>query len=183
MATIICSGIPSGLGLPGSSQASVQSFLSNRQGFPVKDRDRTVSRDVALRYDSICLGGTSASSTVSHSDPVHTPAAPMTMAAAIWRPDPTPPAAGTGMGATASMTSGHRTIEPTSPVWPPPSEPWQMTMSTPAAWWFIACVERIRHQLDLVVAQDDLDRLSAPHAVTVASVLQSVRSPAPRPPP
>ena len=45
------------------------------------------------------------------------------MAAAIWRPEPTPPAASTGSGATASITSGHSTMEPTSPVWPPPSEP------------------------------------------------------------
>ena len=64
----------------------------------------------------------------------------MTMAAAICRPDPTPPAASTGVGATASITSGHRTIDPTSPVCPPPSEPWQMTMSTPAALWFSACL-------------------------------------------
>ena len=63
----------------------------------------------------------------------------MTMAAAIWRPDPTPPAASTGRGATASITSGHSTMEPTSPVCPPPSDPWQMTMSTPAALWFNAC--------------------------------------------
>ena len=100
---------------------------------PVNERERTVSRDVAFRYDSICLGGTSASSTVSQRDPVHTPAAPMTMAAAIWRPEPMPPAASTGSGATASITSGHSTMDPTSPVCPPPSEPWQMTMSTPAA--------------------------------------------------
>ena len=99
MATIICSGMPRGLGLPSASQASVQSFFSKRQGLPVKERERTVSRDVARRYDSICLGGTSASSTVSHNDPVHTPEAPITMAAAIWRPDPTPPAARTGVGA------------------------------------------------------------------------------------
>ena len=49
MATIICSGMPSGFGLPGASQASVQSFFKSRQGLPVKERERTVSRDVALR--------------------------------------------------------------------------------------------------------------------------------------
>ncbi len=38
------------------------------------------------------------------------------------------------------MTSGHSTMEPTSPVWPPPSEPWQTMMSTPAALWFSACL-------------------------------------------
>ncbi len=31
-----------------------------------------------------------------------------------------PPAASTGIGATASTTSGHSTMLPTSPVWPPP---------------------------------------------------------------
>ena len=82
----------------------------------------------------------SASSTVSQSEPVQTPAAPMTIAAAIRRPLPTPPAASTGVGATASMTSGHSTMLPTSPVWPPPSEPWQMTMSTPPFLWLSACL-------------------------------------------
>ena len=38
------------------------------------------------------------------------------------------------------MTSGQSTMDPTSPVWPPPSEPWQITMSTPAALWFSACL-------------------------------------------
>ena len=36
----------------------------------------------------------------------------MASAAAIWRPEPIPPAASTGRGATASMTSGHRTRLP-----------------------------------------------------------------------
>ena len=62
------------------------------------------------------------------------------MAAAIWRPLPTPPAASTGMGATASTTSGHSTMLPTSPVWPPPSDPWQMMKSSPAALWLRACL-------------------------------------------
>ena len=46
---------------------------------------------------------------------------------------PTPPAASTGVGATASITSGHNTVDATSPVWPPPSVPCAMTMSTPAS--------------------------------------------------
>ena len=37
-----------------------------------------------------------------------------------------PPAASTGVGATASTTSGTSTIVPISPVWPPASEPWAM---------------------------------------------------------
>ena len=45
--TMYCSGIPSGSGLPGVSQASVQSFFSIRHGLPVNERLRTVSRLVA----------------------------------------------------------------------------------------------------------------------------------------
>src|SRR3546814_8278995 len=48
------------------------------------------------------------SSVVSHTDPHHTPWAPSAMAAATWRPLPIPPAASTGVGATASTTSGTR---------------------------------------------------------------------------
>ena len=44
-----CSGMPSGLGFSGFSHASVQSLRSMRQGLPVHERERTVSRDVALR--------------------------------------------------------------------------------------------------------------------------------------
>ncbi|SIN55938.1 Uncharacterised protein [Mycobacteroides abscessus subsp. abscessus] len=46
--TMYCNGIPSGSGLPSVCQASVQSFLSMRQGLPVNERLRTVSRLVAL---------------------------------------------------------------------------------------------------------------------------------------
>ena len=47
--TMNCSGMPSGLGLAGSSQASVQSLRSMRHGLPVHARLRTVSRVVAAR--------------------------------------------------------------------------------------------------------------------------------------
>ena len=47
---------------------------------------------------------------MSQSEPDHTPCAPMASAAAIWRPEPMPPAASTGVGDTASTTSGHSTI-------------------------------------------------------------------------
>ena len=49
MATIICIGMGNGWGFSGFSQASVQSFRSSRQGLPVNERDRTVSRLVAAR--------------------------------------------------------------------------------------------------------------------------------------
>ena len=44
------------------------------------------------------------------------------------------------MGDTASMTSGQSTMLPTSPVCPPPSDPWQMMKSRPAALWLSACL-------------------------------------------
>ena len=51
-----------------------------------------------------------------------------------------PPAASTGVGATASTTSGTRTMVEISPVWPPASVPWATIRSTPAAWWRSAWV-------------------------------------------
>ena len=66
--------------------------------------------------DRFCSGEASASSTASHSEPVQTPWAPSASAAAICRPVPTPPAASTGVGATASITSGQSTMLPMSPV-------------------------------------------------------------------
>src|SRR5579884_3027347 len=52
---------------------------------------------------------------------------------------PRPDAASTGVGATASTTSGQSTTLPISPVCPPPSVPWAITMSTPAALCARAC--------------------------------------------
>ena len=46
-----------------------------------------------------------------------------------------PPAARTGMGATASTTSGTSTIVETVPVWPPASVPWATIRSTPELAW------------------------------------------------
>ena len=73
------------------------------------------------RNFSFTTGWVSASSVVSHTDPHHTPWAPSAIAAAIWRPVAMPPAASTGVGATASTTSGTSTIVAISPVWPPAS--------------------------------------------------------------
>jgi len=137
--TMNWSGMPSGFGFSGFSHASVQSLRSMRQGLPVHERERTVSWLVARSSDSCCGIGTSASSTVSHSDPVQTPSAPSISAAAICRPSPMPPAASTGIGATASITCGHSTRLPISPVWPPPSVPCAITKSTPASLCWIAC--------------------------------------------
>ncbi len=106
-----------------------------RAGFPVRDRDRIVSRELASRNFSLTAGWVSASSVVSHTEPHHTPSAPSARAAAIWRPLAMPPAASTGVGATASTTSGTSTMVAISPVCPPASVPWATMTSTPAAWW------------------------------------------------
>ena len=130
-----CSGMPSGAGVSSRSHSSVQADLSMRAGLPVIERERWVSADVAASIFSLTAGLVSASSVVSQTEPHHTPWAPRAMAAAICRPRPMPPAPSTGTGATASTTSGIRTIEPISPVWPPASWPWAMMMSTPAWTW------------------------------------------------
>ena len=86
-----------------------------RACFPVSDRDRIVSAEVAARNFSFTTGWVSASSVVSHTDPHHTPWAPSAIAAAIWRPRPMPPAPSTGRDV-ASTISGINTMVPISPV-------------------------------------------------------------------
>jgi hypothetical protein len=94
---IDCSGIGNGLGAPSSSHASVQAERSWRQNFPVRDFDRIVLRDVAASSFSLTTGDVSASGVVSQTEPVHAPAAPIAMHAAICRPVTIPPAARTGI--------------------------------------------------------------------------------------
>src|SRR5438552_6900689 len=91
------SGIGSGLGASSSSHASVHALRSWRQNFPVRDFDRMVLRDVAASNFSLITGDVSASGVVSQTEPVHAPAAPIAMHAAIWRPVTIPPAASTGI--------------------------------------------------------------------------------------
>ena len=133
--SMLWSGIGSGGGEPGLSHSSVHAVRSMRAGLPVSERERMVSREVAATYFCFTTGCVSASSVVSHTEPHHTPAAPSASAAATWRPRAMPPAARTGVGATASTTSGTSTMVAISPVCPPASVPWAMTMSAPAAWW------------------------------------------------
>ena len=64
--------------------------------------------------------------------PSSTPSAPRARAAARPRPSATPPAASTGIGATALTTMGTSGIVPMSPICPPPSVPCATMMSTPA---------------------------------------------------
>ena len=75
----------------------------------------------AFRNFSFTIGCVSASSVVSQTEPHHTPSAPSASEAVTWRPLPIPPAATTGMGWTASTTSGISTIVEIVPVWPPAS--------------------------------------------------------------
>ena len=81
------------------------------------------------------------SADVRNAEPIHTPCAPSASAAATCRPVPMPPAASTGaLPPSASTISGHSTIEPISPVWPPASWPCATTMSTPFSTWRCACL-------------------------------------------
>src|SRR5207253_551146 len=146
-----------------------------RAGFPVSARDRTVSRDVAFKIFASATGWRSLSVDAIQIDPVHAPSAPSASAAATCRPQPMPPAARTGVGATASTTSGTRTSVAISPVWPPASLPDATTMSTPASTWRRACsavlgagvrhghhdVDAVRLPADVLVdpAELDLERL------------------------
>ena len=52
----------------------------------MRPAERTVSRDVAASIFCTVCGAVSASSVVSHTDPVHAPAAPIATAAAICLP-------------------------------------------------------------------------------------------------
>ncbi len=129
---------------------------------PVIDRDRTVSEELAAKNLSLTTGTVSASSVVSQTDPHHTPSAPSARAAAIWRPRAMPPAASTGTGATASTTSGTRTMVATSPVWPPASVPCATIRSTPAAACRRACSrgagQRGHQHVVVVGALDEVGR-------------------------
>ena len=94
-----------------------------------------MSREVAASIFCTVCGAVSASSVVSHTEPVHAPAAPIATAAAICLPVTIPPAASTGTSlptaAIASNTSGTSTSVRTSPQWPPASVPCATIRSTP----------------------------------------------------
>ena len=104
-----------------------------------------MSREDAASIFCLVCGAVSASSVVSHTDPVHAPAAPIATHAAICRPVTMPPAASTGMSlppgisAMASSTSGISTSVLTSPQWPPASVPCATIRSTPARTCLMAC--------------------------------------------
>ncbi len=121
------------MGVSGLSHSSVQALRSMRAGLPVIERERTVSLEVAAMNLRWIAGSVSASAVVSHTEPHHTPSAPRARAAAIWLPLAMPPAASTGVGATASTISGTSTIVAISPVCPPASVPWATITSTPKA--------------------------------------------------
>ena len=62
-----CIGVPSGIGVAGSSHSSVRADRSWRAGLPVRDRDRMVSAEVAANF-LLCTGWVS-SSVVSQTEP------------------------------------------------------------------------------------------------------------------
>src|SRR5215211_7733858 len=92
----VCKGIGSALIPSGPSHASVHAERSWRVYLPVRHLERTVSRDLAVIIFCRKISVVSDSVVASHTDPVHTPAAPRVMHAAIWRPVMMPPAANTG---------------------------------------------------------------------------------------
>src|SRR5215831_14139152 len=81
--TRLWSGIGSGSGASGDCHASVHAERSWRVYLPVRERERTVWRELAASIFSFTIGLVSASIVVSHTDPVHAPAAPIAMHAAI----------------------------------------------------------------------------------------------------
>jgi hypothetical protein len=100
------------------SHASVQTERSCRAGFPVRLLERTASREDAAIIFSRKISLVSDSTVASHTEPVHAPAAPIAMQAAICRPVMMPPAANTGTSQTgliALITSGTSTMVETSP--------------------------------------------------------------------
>src|SRR5580692_737740 len=95
--TRLISGIGRAPGLLGlRSQASVQAERSWRAGLPVRVFTRTASRLEASIIFSRKISDVSLSVVASHTEPVHTPAAPIAMQPAIWLPFMIPPAASTG---------------------------------------------------------------------------------------
>jgi hypothetical protein len=71
-------------------------------------------------------------------------------AAAKPRPSAMPPAATTGIGATASTTAGTSPIVPrVVPEWPPASRPCAMMMSAPASAACLACISVCTWQIVL----------------------------------
>src|ERR1700679_4171113 len=99
-------------GAPGVSHASCQAERNCRLNFPVRYLERTVSREVAATSLSRNTSEVSESVVVSHTEPVHAPAAPIAIIPAICLPVMIPPAASTGtlrIFDIAAITSGKNT--------------------------------------------------------------------------
>src|SRR5690349_21528535 len=94
-----------GDGASSLSHASVQGERSWRDGLPVRERERTVSREDAASIFSLTMGLVSASVVVSQTEPHQAPAAPMAIAAAICPPVVMPPAARIGVFAPIDFTA------------------------------------------------------------------------------
>src|SRR5947199_213026 len=100
---------------------------------PPNSMVRTVSSSVAATTFSLYNEWAAASGVARNRVPRTTPSAPSASAATTPRASAIPPAATTGVGATASTTRGTRTIVATWPAtWPPASTPCATMTSTPA---------------------------------------------------
>ena len=184
MATIICSGMGSGSGfsrrLPGVGPVVLEhpARLAGERPGPhgVAARGGQVGLHLGRRDVRLLDGEPQRAG--PHAGRAHDHGRGHLAAASRRRRRPAP-----AVGATASMTSGHSTMLPTSPVWPPPSVPWQTTKSTPAVLVVQRVLDRagqggdqqavlvdlgdhvvrrraegVGDQLHLVVLQDDLDQ-------------------------
>src|SRR5947207_13248262 len=75
----------SGPGDAGSSHASVHRVRSWRAGFPVMERERTVSRAVACSTFCMATGWRSLSVVAGQTEAIHAPSAPSASAGAMCR--------------------------------------------------------------------------------------------------
>ena len=151
-----CIGIGRKPGQSARSHASVHSVRSWRAGLPLNARERTVCDDGAASIFSTTSGDMSLS---AHGQPDRS--GPRALRAHRERRRDLRAVADPArrehrrVGAIASITSGHSTIELISPVWPPASVPCATMMSTPMFTCFCACcdVARERGDLDAVLVR------------------------------
>ena len=128
--------LPDG-GRPAASQFATVLLRRTRCGAlgqPTSNRPSkwVVSFSVAARRRCWYSGWIATSSLARNRVPIHTPETPSVSAAASPRPSAMPPAAMTGISPTASTTAGMSGIVATLPrTWPPASQPWATTISTP----------------------------------------------------
>ena len=129
-------------------QRSMKAFRSTRSGFQAgRGAPRSGRRGASGRYRRTSPPGPPPvprtarpiRRLVTNRVPIQAPCAPSRSAAARPRPSAMPPAATTGIGATASTMAGSSANVPMAPACPPASPPWAMMTSAPAWAALIAC--------------------------------------------